>query len=227
LKSVKDYPYLIIDISDNGGGDPTYWRESIVFPLSFENIDNFKYSEFYVLRGGDYSMEYLKKDNQDIYKNKIEYLDFYESLPKKIKKNFKYYRMSKGKEGIKYTKDNETVDFKGKKFLIINENVASAATKFAQFCKESGFAKLVGTSTYYLGGSEIYASLPNSGLIMRVECELAMFPINKDGNFSVESKISPDIEVEKSKFGKYGIREKYNTKVIKELINRIDSGEFE
>lgn len=231
LRRVKDYPYLIIDVSDNGGGSSMYWINSLAAPLGVGNVDDFIDGDrFYVSRGGDYSMKYIKKDEPNIYKNKIEDLDFYSSLSEEIKKNFKYYRKSDDEgsreANIEFAKNSGFIGFKGKKFVIINENTASAATEFTEFCKWSGFAKLVGTSTAPLGGKDIYALLPNSGLIIRIECELSLLMLDKEGNFSVESKISPDIEVEKSKFGKYGIREKYNTKVIKEIIDRIDSDEF-
>lgn len=62
LKTIKDYPYLIIDISGNVGGSSEYWIDAIVAPLigemGLEYLENSndKSTYFYLLsRKGNYT----------------------------------------------------------------------------------------------------------------------------------------------------------------------------
>lgn len=139
----------------------------------------------------------------------------YSSIPKEIKENFKYY--IRDKEDNSVFSNRNPIGFKGKIFLIIDENVFSAADEFAMFCKQSGFATLVGCSTNGSGGNDtIFARLPNSGLMMRFETEMLL---NEDGTSHYETGTVPDIEIEKDDVGDY------NIKVMKEIINMIHSEE--
>ena len=72
LKSVKNYPYLIIDISGNGGGSSIYWLATIVDPLLNQELNEVKYENICIVRGGDYPMKYFEESHPDIRTNKIE-----------------------------------------------------------------------------------------------------------------------------------------------------------
>ena len=215
LKNVKDYPYLIIDISGNGGGDSIYWLETIVDPLLNQDLKEVKYENICIVRGGDYSMKYYEESHPEIRKNKIEELKWYSSMPREIKENFKYYRRNKVDNSA--LSNRNPIGFEGKIFLIIDENVFSAADEFAMFCKQSGFATLVGCNTKGSGGNgTMFIDLPNSGLIISAELEMLL---NEDGTSHFETGTVPDIEIEKDDVGDY------NIKVMKEIINMIHSEE--
>jgi hemoglobin-like flavoprotein len=61
---IKNYPYLIIDITENGGGSDFYWRDYIVGPLINEAIECETYS---VYRGGEYSLPFIKARQDKLY----------------------------------------------------------------------------------------------------------------------------------------------------------------
>lgn len=217
LKNVKHYPYLIIDISGNGGGSSIYWLETIIDPLLNQELSEVKYENICIVRGGDYSMKYFEKAHPDIRENKIEKLKCYSSMPKEVKENFQYYRIDKVDNSVLPSRN--PIGFSGKIFLIIDENVFSAADEFAMFCKQSGFATLVGCNTKGSGGNgTMFIGLPNSGLIVRAELEMLL---NEDGTSHFETGTVPDIEIEKDDVGDY------NIKVMKEIINMIHSEETE
>lgn len=217
LKNVKDYPYLIIDISGNRGGFSLYWLETIIAPLLNQELNEVKYENICIVRGGDYSMKYFEKAHPDIRENKIEKLKCYSSMPKEVKENFQYYRIDKVDNSVLPSRN--PIGFSGKIFLIIDENVFSAADEFAMFCKQSGFATLVGCSTKGSGGdTPMFITLSNSGLMIRFETEMLL---NEDGTSHFETGTVPDIEIEKDDVGDY------NIKVMKEIINMIHSEETE
>jgi C-terminal processing protease CtpA/Prc len=115
-----------------------------------------------------------------------------------MKKDFTIYEykenLSKQEENIeKFFKSNEYINFKGKIFLIIDKGTFSAATRFAIFCKETGFATLIGRNTLGDGSLTSYMRLPNSGLIVRFEAGTVL---NRDeGSFFIEG-VKPDIELD-------------------------------
>jgi len=198
LRSIKDYPYLIIDISDNKGGDGQYWLEAIVGPLrdNLKGVENLSIEEISLVRGGDYVVEILENFVPDLRNNTIDKLPMYNLLPMEVKESFRYYLTMKNtiKDFEKYLKDIEPVGFNGKIFLLIGRATCSAANDFAKFCKKTGFATLIGERTTGNGGwcMPDIMRLPNSGLIVRFEGSML---INQDGTSYFETGTIPDIEI--------------------------------
>lgn len=185
LKSIKDYPYLIIDIRGNGGGSEGYYMENIVPALIEKPLS----TQFYCLyRGGDYIKPFLK--SRKIRTKPIEKLPDELNYPEETKNLFKSFLDSKDE-----IRPKNPVGFKGKIFLLVDDYVYSSAEAFAAFCKATKFATLVGTAT---GGDGIgmdpaIVSLPNSGLLIRFPLEMGL---NPDGTPNEEYHTQPDIYVE-------------------------------
>ena len=87
----------------------------------------------------------------------------------------------------------ERSPFHGRVWVLVGEQVYSASESFAVFCKETGFATLVGSQT---GGDgigaldPIFLQLPNSGLLVQFTM---MFGLNADGSSSEEAGTTPDL----------------------------------
>ncbi|KYH35302.1 peptidase family S41 [Clostridium tepidiprofundi DSM 19306] len=185
LKKVKDYPYLIIDIMGNSGGDTRYWGK-IVESLVDKEIN---YTCYSVFRGNDYSLKFYK----DIYKNEtfksIKDIPYMKNYSPELKEDFKYYI----ENNIEIQPYN-SINYKGKIFLLIDDHVFSSADALAQFCKRTGFATLVGgiTKGDGIGTSPVLMTLPNSGLVIRFAAEMGL---NSDGSSNAEYGTVPDIFV--------------------------------
>ncbi|QCX33128.1 peptidase S41 [Caloramator sp. E03] len=184
LKSVKDYPYLIIDIRGNGGGSENYYK-NIISPLINKNIS----ARFYILfRGGSEIKPFLA--SRGILTKSIDKLPKELNYPEEVKDLFWGYIESNKKIAPK-----NSVGFKGKIFLLVDDYVYSSAETFAALSKATGFATLVGTVT---GGDGIgidpaVAVLPNSGLLVRFPLDMGL---NPDGTSNEEYHTQPDIYVE-------------------------------
>lgn len=186
LKSVRDYPKLIIDIRGNGGGDDGYWMNNIVSLLISKKLT----ANYYMLfRGGEYEMPFLSS-------RKIK-LSNMSSLDRNITKNFppefsqfKYYDI----EDFTVMPD-KSLDYRGEIYLLIDKYNFSAADAFASFSKATGFSKLIGerTSGDGIGIDPIMFSLPNSGIVIRFPADMGL---NPDGQSNAEKRTSPDITVD-------------------------------
>lgn len=185
LHSIKDYKKLIIDIRGNVGGVDDYWINLVKLltkdTLRKEYYSFFKQNKKSIL--DDYQIQDIKTIN-----NLDEVL--LERFPKEIKEDFNFYKRNE----LTISPDS-SIDFSGKVYLIVDEEVTSEAEKFAAFAKDTNFATLVGERT---GGGMTFeevpmVSLPYGGFIIRYSRELVM---NSDGTINMEAKTLPDIIVE-------------------------------
>ncbi|MEQ2128493.1 S41 family peptidase [Caldanaerobacter subterraneus KAk] len=177
FKEIKDYPYLIIDIRGNGGGNLTYWVENVVQPLIDKKIP---YKAYTVVK--NYDIKYTKT---------LDKLPKDKNYPPEVKDDFGYFAE------ISYTVTPKNyVGFKGKIYLLTDAGVYSAAESFASFAKATKWATVVGTPTSGgLGFNPDYLILPNSGLMVRYPNNMAL---NPDGTANEEVGTQPDIYVEES-----------------------------
>lgn len=185
-EEIKDYDKLIIDIRGNRGGSDSYWIRNIIEPLIKEPIT----VEYYGFARGEYGKPFFEAKKMEF--KPISDLDeeILNKIPSDVRENFdKYYLFSQT------IKPKESIKFEGKIYLIVNKAVYSSSESFAAFCKDSGFATLVGETT---GGdgrgiNPLFFSLPNSGLAGRFSGVLCL---NGDFTINEEVKTIPDIYVD-------------------------------
>lgn len=202
LSSVKDYPYIIIDIRGNVGGAEKYWQDLLVAPLITKPIA----TDFYVcFRSGEYVQNFIKatlgagysvlRVGRNLIPRGENFPD--EILTEQFTDPIKLPR-------IVFPKDS--VGFDGEILLLVDELVYSSAEGFAAFAKATGWATLVGTQTGGdgIGISPMIFSLPNSGLLIRMPQGLGL---NPNGTANEEFPTYPDVYVE------------YNTDEYNELEN--------
>ena len=82
--------------------------------------------------------------------------------------------------------------FHGRIWVLVGDAVYSASESFSIFCKDTGFATLVGTQTSGdgIGIDPIFLQLPNSGILVQFT---ALFGLNADGSSNEETGTTPDI----------------------------------
>lgn len=182
FNKIKDYPYLIIDIRGNGGGTDEYWMSNIVEPL----IADSKSASFAIAFKGNYIKPFLT--GRGITTKSID------NIPEQFKSSY-VSDMERFTSVTRTINPKNSVNFKGKIYLLVDDYVYSSAESFAAFSKASGFAELVGTTT---GGDGIgidpsVMALPNSGLIIRFSQDMG---INSDGTVNEKAHTKPDIYAE-------------------------------
>lgn len=180
--------HLIIDITGNGGGDTAYWNDNIASPLARETLTATSHagainspSHLALLKQGVQAPTISKNELErlpaftGIIQGDLERLDTFYALD---------YVIQPARDGI---------PFNGKIWLLVDQYVYSSAESFAHFCKQTGFATLVGRRT---GGNGIgidpaIAMMPNSGLLFRYDM---LYGFNTDGSCNDEQGTLPDME---------------------------------
>lgn len=116
-----------------------------------------------------------------------EKLEDFEYLYKIISENFDYFHISP-----LTIKPVDSIGFEGNIYLLVDRGVYSSTESFSVFCKDSGFATLVGETTGGdgIGIDPLLFSLPNSGIVVRFSSLLAL---NGDGSINEEVQTTPNV----------------------------------
>lgn len=185
LKERKNYNALIIDIRGNKGGINKYWQD-IVSKIINQDITINGY-RFYKNQNN------LIKNYVNIEKIKLNPIKtFNNDINKTFSNNFDVY------ENTSYTiKCNNTLNFNGKIYLLVDNEVYSASDFFAMFCKNTKFATLIGKETSGDGGvlDPVLFKLPNSDLIVRMA---SCMYLNKTEIDNIHINTSPDFKINNS-----------------------------
>ena len=189
FSSISEEEHLIIDVRGNGGGSDYTWRYGIV---PFLAQKEYEYDLFWAAKSGLLNL-WLEPEFDKDQENITRYTDgsWQEEFP---------YVSPDSLTGMDIflkvswtSRKSDTPDkFDGKIWVLVDKYCYSATEAFVSFCKETGFATLVGTKTGGSGkGSQPYVMvLPYSGMIVEYETYLAF---NADGTSNGTSGTVPDI----------------------------------
>ncbi|EMB20399.1 hypothetical protein HMPREF9723_01859 [Treponema denticola OTK] len=182
----EKYKHIIIDVSNNGGGDVKCYDSDI---LSYNNIGrNIRQKIYFLCSKNKYT-----ELNPSFKNNQIDIKEVPNIKNANTKKNtIALYEEDAASfqelaPGYAPPKDR-------KYWLLISGKTASAADRLAGLCKASGFATLVGSNTGGLGHngrhSPIYMMLPKSGLLIKFD---PLYGLNSEGYCADEVGTAPDI----------------------------------
>ena len=179
-EDIRDYSYLIIDIRGNSGGSDLYWMGCIMSPLLQETLE---VSFYRVMKNGSYARTF----HSTIEWTDLATLPDLAGLPSEVRADFAF-----ASTDLRSIEPDNSVNFDGEIFLLVDRGVASAAENFAAIAAASKWATLAGTRTGGDGTSTdpILFSLPNSGIVIRMP---AILGLNPDGSANAEVGTQPDI----------------------------------
>ncbi len=176
---IQSIPHLIVDIRGNGGGSDRFWQDLLVSPNAKTALVSERYFLFNL---NAWTEEYAAANS--LLPQPCSQLP--EGLQKEYGQRFSHYALDVTAFGAAPT------PYPGRIWLLVDEGVYSAAENLAMFCKNTGFATLVGTATGGDGGmaDPMLFSLPNSGLVVRFSI---FYGLNADGSGNEANGTSPDI----------------------------------
>lgn len=181
FSKIEDVPNLIIDLRGNRGGSDLYWKNLIVMPNAKDNLISERY---FLFNQNEITKDYIAALGIDV--SEINSLP--EPLLSRYEDSFTHYTIDAEKWNAAGNPYN------GKMWVLVDDTVYSSSENFVMFCKNTGFATLVGTSTGGDGGiaDPLLISLPNSGLIIRFS---AFYGLNNDGSGNEANGTEPDIVI--------------------------------
>ena len=144
------------------------------------------------MQKGNYSKNFIDIDNYIYNKLRpVKELPFFENINKDDFEFAPYF--FSGIKTIYSNTDEKAVN--GQIWVIISGDSYSAADGFAYFCKETGFATLLGQTTKGdgLGIGTVLLKLPNSKYIINFK---PTFRLNQDGSNNTEVGTEPDYYVQ-------------------------------
>lgn len=208
LNEIKDYPFLIIDIRGNGGGDSRYWAYFLL-----PNIIDKKYEtkNYLLIKSGELNKKIFEQFNFN--KDVKTFLDK-SSFSRDVKDILKDFDGYLAFDSI-IEPSEDSIHYKGKIYLLVDNGVYSSAEMLASFCKETKLATLVGSRTAGdgIGFDPMQVALPNTAFVLRFSNNMGL---TESGSINELDQTVPDIIVQESEEDKTGYLE--NQKIIKAVI---------
>ena len=187
LEKTKDYKHLIIDITRNGGGYTKFWEYIVGIHLR----KDIKFHKYGLYTENKYTKEFIDIIFEAYKIKKIEK----STIPNIENANSKHKNAAKLTITI-YKLDAAYKPREDRKiWLLISNKSHSGADQFAGFCRQTGFATVVGENTAGAGMSVIGPlpiPLPKSGALILFD---STYALNTEGMSNAEFGTAPDIHV--------------------------------
>lgn len=208
LDKVKGYPFLIIDIRGNGGGDSRYWTDFLLPKIIDKKYETKNY--LFIKSGKLYEKIFRQEQFDNDVKTFLDNFSFSDDV-KNILSNFDGYTTW----NMSVEPSEESIHFKGKIYLLVDNGVYSSAEMLASFCKETKLATLVGSRTAGdgIGFDPMQVDLPNTAFVLRFSNVMG---VTESGSINELDQTVPDIIVQESEEDKTGYLE--NQRIIKAVM---------
>ena len=182
LAAHPDARHIVFDITDNRGGSDCYWSRVLVAPLggswTHEIVNWMKATPLAVGQVGAGNMRPLDEWTGEV--------------PVFVTELGLTHWAVETESVPPAPRDVPALQTDARRWVLINGETYSAADGFALFCRDTGWATLVGWPTRGEGaksGSPAVVRLPNTGLLFRFSVLAAA---NDDGSLNAEVGTRPD-----------------------------------
>ena len=177
---------LIIDLTDNSGGNEGYWQDLLVAPLIDAPLECVNYA---LLADSENNRPFIDNVFDRAGLQPIAELPDLPNLNREGLEAATHFVESP----LHVDPAPERAAFHGRVWLLVGPAVYSASESFSVFSQATGFATLVGrqTSGDGIGALDpVLMRLPNSGILIQYTM---MFGLNPDGSSSEEAGTTPDV----------------------------------
>ena len=185
VDAVREHPdvkHIVFDICHNTGGSDFYWEELLVAPFG----ERIPYTMRYYFRDTPMTRDYGKMESAV----PVSSLPA-EDLPPFVKELNLTYTSSQS-FFVEPAEEDRVIHCDAKRWVLIDEVVFSAADEFAEFCRQTHWATLVGHTTWGDGGAvrPYLARLSRTGLLIEFT---AVATANAEGLLNSLYGTNPDL----------------------------------
>ena len=189
-RSRGKYDTLIIDVRNNGGGDPMYFYNNLIRPFLDEPVT---YTHTVGLK-----RKFLRDTKPPVMRQlRKTMMPEYVIDTREVKppdgfdgSQWIFYEITRRLE------PSRRFAFKGDMYILINGGCFSACDDYPSTVKRIGLATLAGQTTGGIGGIGYcmtpFVRLPESGMIFALDAHL---PLNPDGSFTALHGLEPDVRL--------------------------------
>lgn len=186
-EALEKYPeaeHIILDITGNTGGSDWYWMRNLVAPFG----GNWDFSYRVFSRDTEIRRRFYPAGTET---RPISELDDVPDWAAELGMN-QAFILHATLPGPEDCEGRRSVQSGARRWLLVDRAVFSASEKFACFCKESGWATLVGTRTSGdgLNTTPVLLLLPDSGLLIRFSADAGE---GSCGTINADAGTVPDI----------------------------------
>jgi hypothetical protein len=184
---------LALDIRGNGGGSDNYWQGlvSMLAPDPVSSVCGVTW------RNGMFILPLMQDKRADTLPRvpEADLLRVQAADPHRLPPEILTDAFDEPRAWTRTVEPDNSLNYRGKVFLLVDGFVFSSAESFAAFCKGSRWATIVGS---YTGGDGIgydpaIVALPNSGMVVRFSSGMGL---NPDWSANEESHTCPDVLAE-------------------------------
>lgn len=214
LERIHEYETLVLDIRESSGNNSEYWHDHLIPKLITNPLKSLTYNF--------YKSEEDLKDVLDEYELGIDDIpkvkdlddDILSTMPKEVMKDFSYYFVD---ENVLAPKNS--IKFQGQIYILVDNNLSTAARDFVTFANETGFATIIGS----IMGKEEVKDTETLNIIPNSKYTLKFF-FQNNSNENAETKETllpvPHYEVNNAKKSKEFLSDECIKKVLE--LEKID-----
>ena len=191
LTAFRDHPdaeHIVFDICGNSGGSDYYWEDLLVAP----------FGETVTYSGRAFFTDNRLTEDYGLMEDAVPVSALgSEEIPSFVEELGLTHTVSWTRSILPPEDSSRTVRSGAKRWVLTDERVFSAADGFAEFCRQTNWATVVGRRTRGDGGGlpPYLLRLPETGLLMRFT---AVATANREGELNTFYGTNPDIPAKPS-----------------------------
>jgi hypothetical protein len=191
LTAFRDHPdakHIVFDICGNNGGSDYYWEDLLVAP----------FGETVTYSGRAFFTDNRLTEDYGLMEDAVPVSALgSEEIPSFVEELGLTHTVSWTRSILPPEDSSRTVRSGAKRWVLTDERVFSAADGFAEFCRQTNWATVVGRRTRGDGGGlpPYLLRLPETGLLMRFT---AVATANREGELNTFYGTAPDIPAKPS-----------------------------
>lgn len=214
LERILEYETLVLDVRESLGDNSEYWHDNLIPKLITNPLKSLTYNFYKSVEDLKDILDEYELGIDDIPKVKDLDEDILSTMPKEVMQDFSYYFIH---ENVLTPKNS--IKFQGQIYILVDNNLSTAAKDLVTFANETGFATIIGETIEKEGLKDNQAINPFAN--SKYTLKFFFSDNNNDNTKTVETLLpNPHYEVSNAKKNKEFLSDECIKKVLE--LEKID-----